>query len=245
MAIDYQNVCKIIALAAAQIEGGDAQARESALQVNDISTKMDGTDVPYTALKIHVLAVEKELAEMVGNSNNAIYRSALKIQSEPVASGAEVPTANASNIPFIGAYDGIFDAETDTPLTEMPVQWVRRRIANPNTFFRIPMYVYAVQGTLIMHTVEEAYFRGCGWDYATQSAAFDALGTSPLPQALELRWAFEVLAGLAQEGWFIDESGIFRALAVQKQQAIASGKYELLAMPQIPSKSASVNPAKD
>lgn len=247
--INYQNIAKAVALRAAQIEGGDANARDLAYEHGDVGEKMDGVEVPYSALKNDILAVEQELAEMVGNSNNAIYRNALAIVSANVAgnvvAGADIPTANASSIPFIGSFDSINDAVTGKPLTEMPLQWVLRRIENKNSFFKVPAFKYAFSGTKIYHTVANAVFRGCGWDYATQFAQFDALGTSPLPPALETLWICKVLGGLAQESWFVEESVFYSRLAAEKQNAIISGKYELLSMPQIGRKTASAEPVKD
>ncbi|HEY8560511.1 MAG TPA: hypothetical protein VIL74_09050 [Pyrinomonadaceae bacterium] len=245
MAIKYQNLCKIIMLAASQIAGGDAAARETALAATDISAHLDGVEIPYAALKIHVLAIEKELAEMVGNSNNALARAQMAIQSDTVTSGFVVPTANNAGVPFVGSFDGVFDATDHKILTEMPAQVVQRRVANANAFFKIPAYHFAYTGSRVIHTRTGVYFRGVGWRYSTQETAFGASGESPLPQNLEALFACKVLAMLPQEQWFVEEAAYFRSFAAEKQAEIVEGKYQLLSLPQMPNRSASVNPAKD
>lgn len=244
MAILYQNIAKAVALRTASIVGGAYAARNTAYGQTVISAQLDGTEVPYAAMKQDILAVEKELAELVGNSNNAQYRAALAGQSSSVASGGSIPLLSTGGLSFIGSFDGIFDAADNRPMREMPMQTVLRRIENANSFHRVPVGYFAFEGTKILHTTANVYFRGCMWDLTTQTAAFDAgaAGSSPLPQQLEVLFQVMVLRGIAQEGFFLEEAGFYGGIAAEKAAAIVQGKMQLLQMPQMPVKTANISP---
>lgn len=180
MAIPYRNIVRAVLLRANQFADGDAAARETSYQ-GDPEDEITGIEVPYSALKQDILAVEKELAEMIGNSNNAIYRAELEAQSlTPIASGDEIPIVCDRGY-FVGAFDSVLDAATGTiPCREMPLQFVLRRNDNPGTFWRATARYYAREGSRLFHTCAAGvYIRGVGWDYDTQSVLFDTTFAVP------------------------------------------------------------------
>lgn len=176
--IEYQDILKAIALRAGQMAEGTPAAREVAY-AGDAASALDGAEMPYSALKAEILAAEAEIAEMVGNSTNAIYRTALASDSAAIPSGGQIPGTDQYLNAFVGSFDGIFDVTTDTPLREQPLQLVQRRIAHDGTAFRIPAFWFAKEGSRIYHTVSNVYFRGCAWDRDTQETAFDLPATVP------------------------------------------------------------------
>ena len=309
--------------------------------------------MPYSALRHTILAVAKELAAMVGNSSNALFRASIASQSSNLADGATIPTTDSAGNEFIGSLDGFFDvaATPDRPLTEGTLQEILRYIddqAQDVPFWKINPYKFCEQGTVIRHTVTNAAARGCSWDEATQLTAFNTTATTPatftfvvadvnatnntitetahglftgakvravvgtgtaalpaplvtdtiyyaivvdantiklattlnnalastaidltntgtngttpnsivtidsygggvcpLPQELEvLHWCM-VLAVLAQEDWFVSEAATYQSIANDKKADIIAGKERLLSAPQIPIKTASVEPNKD
>ena len=188
MAIKYQNIAKAVAIRANQITGGDAAAREASYVAASIATEMDGTELPYSALKQDILAAEKELASLIGNSNNPLFKITLVAESDSLESGDEVPEFDDAGVSFVGNFDGIFDEDDDRPLTEQPKQEVLRRIDNAGSFFKLPYYGYFMEGTRIYFKTpsDAVYFRGCAWSLAAAEALFDAESESPLPQELEV-----------------------------------------------------------
>lgn len=180
----YANIARAVALRAFQIEGGDATAREAAYVAASIATHMDGTEVPYHALRHDILAVGRELAAMVGNSSNALFRATLASQSSTLADGAAIPRLDSSGSQFIGAFDGYFDPATnpDMPMNEGTLQEVLRWVddqASASPFFKQNPYKFAEVGQIVRHTTTNIYARGCSWDDTAQAAAFDTLPTLP------------------------------------------------------------------
>ena len=339
MSIRYIDIARFVALRADLIADGDSAAREAAYSAANLEAQTDSPNVPYSALKHDILAREAELVEMIGNSSNAIYRSALQQQSGLLASGDGVPlTGNIGD--FYGAFDAVVDSGTGLPLREMPLQTVLRRIANPNDTFKLAVGYYAREGTEIYHTATNVRIRGVGWDRDAQDAAFDVAptepadrtfgtanvstvnetitvtahgywtglkcrllkgagslptplavdtnywiirdtvdtvklaytyadavagsainltatggngntisivaasggGISPLPASLAVIWGAMVLASLPQERWFVNEAQYWQNVVRERLADIISGRAQLMSAPDIPIKTASVDP---
>lgn len=247
MSIPYQNIAKGVAIRAHQIVGGNAADREAAYAAASIEAAMTGTAVPYSALKQDILAQEKEIAALVANSSNSLFKIAMEAESDALGSGDVLPEFDDAGVSFIGNFDGIFDADDDTPLTEKPKQEVLRRIENKGNFFKLPYYGYFIEGSKIYFksAATEVVVRGCSWDMATADSMFDALSESFLPQELEVLWICKVLEALPREGWFISEAGVYSNLVSAKQSDIIEGKARIMEMPMIPTKTASAEPMKD
>lgn len=148
-------------------------ALEAAYAASSIASSLDGTDIPYSAFKQDIIAQEAELAAMIGNSTNPIFRAALAAQSSALASGATIPTLDANSNPFVGSFDGVFDAGNAHPMTEQPYEIVQRAIDNPGSFWKLDKYIWAQMGTRIYHPRSTIYYRGCSWNRATQETLFD------------------------------------------------------------------------
>ena len=216
MPYPYQNVAKFVALRSLQISGGDSAAREALYDVTDIGASMDGVEVPPSALKQDVLAQAKEIAWMIGTSNNPGFKAAIAIRSGGESYGDPVPKTGAGGVPFIGDFDGVYDDIDDLPLTVQPIQVIRRRIQNAGSFFKLRPYFYHIDGSVIYHTrAQDTYFRGCGWDEDAQSELYDtAGGLCPLPQELQVLHGALVLANIAQEDWFVADSAFWGRVAL-------------------------------
>ena len=249
--IPYKNIFNSVALRAGLLADGSPATIEAAYSVNTneaaLTAKINSVEVPFSALKQDILAVEKELAELVANSNNSIYKAGLSSRSANLASGDTVPQLDENGKDFIGSITGIFDADTNRPLTETPKQQIYRAVQPESIrgYFTIPVYYYAFDGDTIITTTPQFYIKGTMWDEIAQNAAFTAIGNSPLPQIMENLWICKVLAGLAQETWFTGEAVFYANMANQKQQEFIEGRARAFALPQIAAKTANVAPGKD
>lgn len=248
MSIPYLNVAKAVALRANQLRGGNASARVSAYGYSTVSaftSALDGVDVPYQALKQDILAQEAIIASMIGNSTNPIFRAALAGQSSVlVSSPVSIPAAGVS-APFVGALDGFYDQGDNTPLTEGDKREIDRFTKNPGSFWVVPKYQYHVEGRTLYHTRTSVVAKGCVWDRTVQAAAYDADGSSPLPQEMESLWVARVLANLPQEDWFVAEAGLYSQLAMKYEQELFEGKVAKMTIPSMPETTSRVDPAKD
>jgi len=250
MAIPYANIVKAVALKAVLSEGTYA-TREAAYVNADPRTLFERAEIPFSSLKDDILRVEKNLAEMIGNSTQSIYRTHLKGVSAALTTGDDIPTQDAGGNDFIGVIDAYVDSVEGRVLKEADIRRVERfnNQTGLKPAFTINPYLYAVIGTQIYHTSTTAYARGCVWDYATQSALIpvngSALGDSPLPQSLETIFVMDVLEILAQGGFFMNEGQYYANISDKKRREITDGKIQLLTMPEKPRNTKAAAPAQD
>lgn len=177
--IHYRDIAKQVALRANQLRGGDAAARELAFASGSLASTIDGTELPPSALRSAILEAEARIANMIGDSNHALFKAPMAGQSSAVASGSAIPQQTSGGTPFVGSIDGFFDGSDNTPLTEQPVQVVLREINNPGGFFKREYYHFARQGGRLLHTRTTAYARGTAWSRTLQETAYDTTFTQP------------------------------------------------------------------
>jgi len=213
----YHNLAKAILLRAGQmVDGVDADALNTTYS-GLLADMAGGVEVPLTALRRDILAVEALVAAMIGQSSNAQLRMAIAGEAG-VSSGDDVPTSADTGGKFVGKFDGLFNDDDDTSLALMEGHVVDRRIANKGTFYRIDLNGYYIDGTKVFFQCSggDAYFRGCVWNQTQAETEYDeagGTGTSVLPYQCELIVQNKVLANIAQENWFTTEAANYNAMA--------------------------------
>lgn len=235
MPIAYKNIFNSVALRAGLITDGSPAAIETAYAAASLSAKIDSTEVPYSALKQDILKSEKEVAELIANSNHTIYKAKLASHSTIYNSGEPIPPVDVNNKEFIGSITGVFDGDTGRPLTEKKIQEIYRYTMTEAaaSFFTVPVFFYAIDGNVIITTGTKFYTKGCIWDAAARETAFGDAGVSPLPSSLENLWICKVLGTMAQAGWFIQEASLYAQMAAQMERMFIEGRTQSLALPQI------------
>lgn len=203
MSIAYSKITSAVALTSSQLAGTD----QATLEASYLAKTLDGSEIPATAFKDKILAIEKELVGVISSDNQHPYRSDFYGVSGVLADKSLLPTESIGGVEFIGVFGGVFDSDDDTVLTEQPVQIIEDLSAP--FFADTEFYHFAFTGSRIRHTRPSVYLEGCIWSLADQTALY-ATGDSPLPQSLENTWIAGVLANLAQaSGWFVNEAGYY------------------------------------
>jgi hypothetical protein len=240
MSYPYADIAKAIALRANQLAGGDLTAVEAAYN----ALTLQGVEMPTTALKNVVLATAAELAAMVGNSSNALFRGAISSNSNTIADGGDIPTQSAGGDTFIGSLEGFYDTALAPirALTEGTLQQIDR--FRTQTFWKLNPLLFAETGTKLRHTGTTVVARGCVWNTATQDGLY-AAGLCPLPIELKMLHVALGLTMLPSESWFVEEAGYYQGIVTQRATLIVEGKAQLMELPQIPKKTASADPIKD
>lgn len=217
MPINYDAIKREVALRLAQIAGSDQASLETSY-TGAWASALDGAEVPASSVKQVILMIEKELAEVIGNSPEHPARTFLYGRSVDLANLASTPSVDENNVEFVGVFDSCADSDTNAPLTWQPTQTLADV---SNTFFDdTDLYYYNITGNQIRHTRPLAYLQGCVWDYDMQSDAYDADETSPLPQFLANTWIAGVCSSAAQVGW-VDQAGATSMFTNMYQQGIA------------------------
>lgn len=239
MPISPKRVLAQTALRILHLEGTAQDALETAYTTADLSTVLDGAEVPYSAMRDAVLAVEAELAEVIANDKQNPYRSLLYGRSDDLPSGSEIPIDDDGSVRFIGIFSQVNDSATGQPLTEQPVQVVRRYLRGS---YKTAIYNYAMLAGSIIHTRPSVYLEGCVWSRPQALARMDtdSIQLSPLPDSLESTWVARTIAYLAQEGWLSELGGYYAGFADNGIQRLRGRNTDL---PVLPTAAATAEPA--
>lgn len=238
MAINPKRILAQAALRALQLTGTAQATLETSYNTANLASVMDGADVPYSALRDAVLAVEAELAEVIANDKANPYRNLLYGRSEDLPSESQLPVTDQDGVRFVGIFSQVNDSTDNMPLTEQPVQVIRRFLRGSYT---TEIYNYAMLAGSIIHTRDNVYLEGCVWSRTTALARMDTASTSlsPLPTSLESTWVARTIAYLAQEGWLTSEAGYYSNFA---QSGIERLKTRNTDMPVLPTAAVTAEP---
>lgn len=229
--IDPQRIAIQVAMRGNQLPGEDQATYDAAY--TDGLAALDGTEWPKSAIIDAVLMAEAEIADMIGKNTASPYRLDLYGRSSSLASGANIPSTDDEDTPFIGVFSQINDQTDNLPLTVQPIQVVRRWLRGN---YKTEIYYYAEHGARCYHTRTKVYYEGCVWSRDDAYRRITAVGThdlSPIPDGLEGGWIAIALTKLVVEGFFLTEAGYYGGLAAQVP-AIIAGKaapFVLDAMP--------------
>lgn len=197
------------------------------------ASALDGAEIPRASFKANLLAVERELAHIIGSDQQHPYRSMLYGRSADIANFGSSPTVDNNGVEFIGVFDAVRDASSLKVMTIQPSQTLDD--ISDSFFDDVELTNYSLVGNYIQlpNTVDAIFFEGCVWSYSTQSSAYDADGNSPLPQMLVNTWIAGYMATTPQIGW-VDASGTQVNYNALYQQGIAILKSRGEGMPNLP-----------
>jgi hypothetical protein len=244
MSILYRNIAFAVALKTNQLaDAVSAAAFETVYTAATLATALAGVEIPLSEFKRMTLASEKRIGEAIAMSSLTNYRSSLYGLTDPILSGAQIPRTDTNGSELLGAFSNFRDQESHTLLTEKPKETIdRMNRLYADGHLRIRPFHYHRADNVLTHTREGVYAEGCFWSYDTQSAAFDADGSSPLPQACEGWFIADILANASQEGWFVQEAGVYEQIAQKAEEDVKAG---MMPAPSILDTTANSEPVKN
>lgn len=160
---------------------------------------------PFNAIRDSCVQVQGRLAQAIGLSGDRVLRAYLRGTSAALASGAELPSVDASGTPFIGNFGGAIDGSDGTSLTRMPVATVRNRLLAP-LLYLAPAYQFALTPDQFLHTRTTAKLYGCVWDADAQTAIYDQNGPFTLADSLVEAVICGTCAMLMRDDEFTDQA---------------------------------------
>lgn len=230
MSIEYLHIAKGVALRANQLKSVVDAADGETNYTGDFETNLEGVEIPFTALKETILAVEKRIASICARSKNPVLMADLYNRTSDLASSALIDPTGTDAIEMIGGLSNPLDAVDGLPCTEKPKQTIARYLRN-TSFYRVKPYHFCIEGMRIYHTRTAVYFEGSSWSYEDQSTNYDNELTSPLPQEVETWFIAEVLAHLPQENWFVPEANHYAQIAMKCEQDVRQGLIPTAVLP--------------
>jgi len=166
----------------------------------------DSSIFPMNAIRDSLVQAQGRLAQTIALSADKVLRAYLRGSSDPLASGAALPSVDSAGAPFIGNFGTAVDGDDGTALTPMPIAVVRNRLLAP-LLYLAPAYYFALTPDEILHTRTTAILNGCVWDADAQTAIYDANGPFSLADSLVEAVISGGCALLVRDDEFIEQAG--------------------------------------
>jgi len=163
--------------------------------------------LPMNAIRDSLVWATGKLAETIALSDNRVLRAYLRSETDPLVSGADLPSVDLAGAPIIGNFGAVLDGTDQTKiLTRMPVAVVRNRLLSTGIFLA-PAYYFALASGQILHTRTTAILECCVWDADAQTEVYDHNGTFTLADSLAEAVICGGCAMLVRDDEFVEQSG--------------------------------------
>lgn len=246
MSIAYLNIARAVLLRTGQLKDASDAATFETVYTSALASAVGGVEIPLSELKRMVLSACKRVASACARQSNPVLRQELDGTSASLAHKAAIPTTDSASDAWIGSFTAVRDATTNEPLTEKPKQTILREIrlygASGTDMLKYRPMHYCFDAGQVLHTRANVVITGSKWNDATQASRYDSSQTAPLAQEVETWVIAEVLAQAGQEGWFLQEAGIYAAIAQACAADVAQGAIPARYLPDT---TANIEPLKN
>lgn len=185
MSVSYHNLVRQVAYNVGALRGARTQEIATSYAAPITAVELNDTAPPLQVLFDVVLRAEQEFANVIATTGNHPWRTSLRAFTANLADKALLPAVDSAGKDIIGVYGPVRDATDNTPLVEMPLAVVARRVRNANNHYLISVYYYKIDGSIIRHTRTNVTVEVCSYDRTVQAIAVAADGVMVLPDTLE------------------------------------------------------------
>lgn len=245
MSISPKRVANQVFLRMRHLEEGAQAEIETAYTTSGFTT-VDGKQVPVSALKDAVVAMEAEIAGMIANDRNHPFRAALYGRSADLLTGSLIPSTDSSltEVEFIGQFSGVVESATNLPLKESDLDEINRFNRKSTDRYTTVVRKFKLFSGRIYHTVANAYIEGCVFSRteAINRLENSSSDLSPLPVQCEGLWIAKTLEFMAQEGWFVPEAQFYGSFADKAEARLKRRETQL---PTLPTNDSSAEPVRN
>lgn len=185
MSVSYHQLVRQAAFNVGALRGTRTQEIATSYTTPLTAAELNEAAPPLQALFDAVLRAEEEFANVIATTGNHPWRAHLRAFTANLADKALLPAVDSTGKDIIGVYGPVRDATDSTPLVEMPLAVIARRVRNSNNHYLIPVYYYKIDGSIIRHTRTNVTVEVCSYDRTVQAIAVAADGVMILPDTLE------------------------------------------------------------
>lgn len=223
MTVPYMKVLSEVGLRINALVGATAPLLETTYITSPLtSSNFQSTIFNFTSVEDAIINAEGKLVQAISNTGGHPYRAYISSYTSTLASGASMPSTDASSVPIVGIYGSVVDGSDATiACTAAPIQEIRRRL-NTSSYWVIPVYLYAFEGNAIIHTRTTVKVQVCAYSASTQRTAF-AAGNILLPDALEEAYVCGAVAQLVRDDEFMGQAQVYSSYFANTLQSITSG----------------------
>lgn len=218
MAQTYHKILRNIALRLNTLRSGEPAVLETSFSDQPLTLFDWNGNPPFEAVKDALLMAEEKLADAIANVGDHPWRRVLNGITANVAHKGLLPATDSNSKSIVGIWGSVYDGSDGTVCTEQPLELIRDRVANPNSFFRIASYWYKIDDMRIFHTRTNVKLDCCVYDLATQRTAIDNNSSMLLPDVLD-----EALMCGGVSYFNVDGSDYYRRCFADALTAISRG----------------------
>lgn len=230
MSVPYNVVLRQIGIRINALTGATAATLETAYTTSPLTTsQFQSTIFSFTSVKDAVLTAEEALANAIAETGDHPLRQYIASTTADVADKATLPSTSTGSKPIIGIWGAVVDSSTSVVCSQMPLDMIRRRVANSGSVYVCPVYWYSITGGRIEHTRTNVKVECCIYSRSDQSTSFDANGNILLADSLEHAYVCGALSLLMRDDEFSEQAGKYRAYfddtlnAIRKGLSVAEG----------------------
>lgn len=220
--VRYQDLLHDVALRMNALVGGDVTAINTTYNVAVLNAShFKSVDWPFASFKAAILMAVADFAWAIADTGGHPWRSQLGALTTSLANQAALPSLSAAGREIIGAWGVVRDATSGIPLTEQPLDVVRRIVQE--TWRKYPLYFFKIDGNYIEHTRTNVVIECCTYSKTEQSTAFDANTEMLLPDVLQLPVVARTISIMTKDGAFEGQAALYRAYGDEALMRIRSG----------------------
>lgn len=225
MAIDlsYQHLLHDVAIRLSAITGTSVVNINLTYDMATLgATNLKSADWPFGSFRDSLIMAVEDFAWAIADTGGHPWRSSVgPSMTPPLASGAATPLLAANNKEIIGVWGSVFDSDDNTPLTEQPLDVVRR--IRQETWRTYPTYYFKIDGDRIVHTRPFVKVECCTFSQADQLTQWSGPGLVPLPSVLRLAIVSRALSLMTKDGAWESQARIYADYADAALMRIRGG----------------------
>lgn len=222
MAVSWMQLLHNTALRMNALTGTTAALLETTYATGTLTAaEFKSADFPFSSFRDTILMAVAEYAEAIASVGNHPWRSNFAGVTSALADGVVVPATDSGGVKIIGVYGEVVDGTDGKPLSEQPLEAVRRFKAE--TWRVYPLYHYKFDGRRIFHTRSTVVIGVCIYDRGAQLTSWNAAGNMPLPDSLEMAASARAISLMVKDNAFEAQAKLYREYSNDQLQLIYKG----------------------
>lgn len=186
------------------------------------AANFQSTIFPFDDLKANLGWAEQQIALAVAQTGNSSLQAYILSTTAGLTNAAPLPSVDINGVPIIGNWGVVRDGTTKTICFPKPIAQIQRRTQNAGGFYINPVWQYAMEGPLILHTRSSVKIDCSVYDGDARLAAIDADGDLLFPN-LESLYIDGMLSRCVRDDEFASQAGIYMGYFQAGLMAIRQG----------------------
>lgn len=222
--LTYQQMLHDVAIRLNALVGTNKTTIAATYDVATLNaTHFKSADWPFNSFRDAQIMAVADFSWAIADTGGHPWRSTVGPSVTPgLASGVAPPAEAANSVPIIGVWGAVRDSADNLPLTEQPLDLIRR--INQEPWRTYPVYYFKFDGDSIYHTRPFVEIECCTYSQDAQLTIWNSgTGAIPLPEVLRPALAARAISILTKDGAFADQAAVYREYSNDALTRIRAG----------------------